>query len=131
MPKLRNIHKLLDPEIRAKNLRQARYIARGLWWDLTRPAVPDPVFVVGCSRSGTTVTYETIAAAPPLLSLGYEIPSFWNDLWGPHKNGWHSEAASADAAKPAHRDAALRYFYQRLGQGRVLDKTCIKVMQTA
>ena len=67
MPKLRNIHKLLDPEIRAKNLRQARYIARGLWWDLTRPAVPDPVFVVGCSRSGTTVTYETIAAAPPLL----------------------------------------------------------------
>ncbi|ALP54073.1 sulfotransferase [Candidatus Tenderia electrophaga] len=129
MAKLRNIHKLLDPEIRAKNLRQARYTVRGWWWRLTRPAMPDPVFVVGCSRSGTTVTYETIAAAPQLRSLGYEIPSFWNGLWGPHLNGWHSEAAYADDAKPGHRDAALCYFYQRLGRGRVLDKTCINVMR--
>ncbi|HMN75637.1 MAG TPA: sulfotransferase [Burkholderiaceae bacterium] len=126
---MRNLHKLLDREIRAKNLRALNWAVRGLRWDLTRPRVPDPVFVVGCSRSGTTVTYETLAASSSFLSFGWEIPQFWNSLHGPLNNGWHSEAAGADAAAPEHRTAALRYFYQRLGAGWVLDKTCINVMR--
>ena len=129
MPRLRNAFKLLDPDIRAKNLRALRWELRGLWWTITRPAVPDPVFVVGCSRSGTTITYETLAAAPQFLSLGWEIPQFWDSLYGPLNNGWDSEAAGAEHARPEHRDAALRYFYQRLGAGWVLDKTCINVMR--
>lgn len=129
MPNLRNLHKILDPEIRAKNLRELRYQLRGLWWDATRPEVPDPVFVVGCSRSGTTVTYETLAAAPQFLKFGWEIPQFWDGLYGPLNNGWASEAAGPEQALPAHRKAALRYFYQRLGAGWVLDKTCINVMR--
>jgi hypothetical protein len=120
---------LLEPEIRAKNVRAARFAARGLYWDLVRSRAPDPVFVVGCSRSGTTVTYETIAMSPQLLSFGHEIPEFWDSLWGPRDNGWESEAAGADVARPEHRDAAQRYFFQRLGLGRVLDKTCINVMR--
>jgi hypothetical protein len=129
MPRLSNLHKILDPEIRTKNVQALRWEVRGLWWNLTKPAVPDPVFVVGCSRSGTTVTYETLAAAPQFLSFGWEIPQFWDSLHGPLNNGWHSEAAGADDARPWHRDAALRYFYQRLGVGWVLDKTCINVMR--
>jgi len=129
MPSLRNLNKLRDPEIRAKNLRELRYQLRGLWWDATRPAMPDPVFVVGCSRSGTTVTYETLATAPQLLAFGWEIPEFWNSLHGPLNNGWHSEAAGAEQARPEHRDAAFRYFYQRLGAGWVLDKTCINTLR--
>ena len=129
MPSLRKLHKLLDREIRAKNLRALGWKARGLRWDITRPAVPDPVFVVGCSRSGTTITYETLAAAPEFLKFGWEIPQFWDGLYGPLNNNWHSEAAGAEQAHPAHRDAALRHFYQRLGAGWVLDKTCINVMR--
>jgi hypothetical protein len=129
MPKLRSLGKILDPEIRAKNLRQLGYELRGLWWDITRPAMPDPVFVVGCSRSGTTITYETLAAAPQFRKFGWEIPQFWDGLYGPLSNGWHSEAASAEHAHPEHRDAAFRYFFQRLGRGWVLDKTCINVMR--
>jgi hypothetical protein len=129
MPRLRHAWKLLDPEIRAKNLRALRRELRGRWWDLARPAVSDPVFVVGCSRSGTTITYETLAAAPEFLSLGVEIPDFWDALHGPLNNGWASEAAGAEHARPGHRDAALRFYYQRLGAGRVLDKTCINVMR--
>jgi hypothetical protein len=121
--------KLLDPEVRAKNWRAMRFAARGRWWDLTRPQTPDPVFVVGCSRSGTTVTYEMLAAAPQLLSFGFEIPQFWNGLHGPSNNGWRSEAATADEARPEHRDAAFRFFYQRLGAGWVLDKTCINTLR--
>jgi hypothetical protein len=129
MPRLRNLHKILDPEIRAKNLLQLRYQVRGLWWDITRPGVPDPVFVVGCSRSGTTITYETLGAAPHFLTFGWEIPQFWDGLYGPLNNGWQSEAAGVEQARPEHREAALRYFYQRLGAGWVLDKTCINVMR--
>lgn len=129
MPKLKNIHKLLDPEIRRKNLRRLREELRARYWLHLRPRMPDPVFVVGCSRSGTTVTYETLAASPELLSFGFEIPEFWNGLWGPHHNGWESEAATASHALPAHRDRARAWFYARLGQGRVLDKTCINVMR--
>jgi hypothetical protein len=129
MPRLRNLHKLRDADIRAKNLRAVRHALRGLYWDVVRSPATDPVFVVGCSRSGTTVTYETIAASPHLLSLGHEIPEFWDGLWGPHHQQWDSEAASAEAARPEHRRAAQRYFFQRLGSGRVLDKTCINVMR--
>lgn len=129
LPKLRSLSKLRDPEIRAKNVRAMKYRARAAYWRIVRPQVPDPVFVVGCSRSGTTITYETIAAAPQLLALGHEIPEFWDSLWGPRMNGWESEAAGAEHAQPGHRAAALSYFYQRLGKGRVLDKTCINVMR--
>lgn len=129
MPKLSHLSKLLDPNIRAKNLRALREWARGQYWDVVHPQSPDPVFVVGCSRSGTTVTYETLAASERFLTFGYEIPEFWNGLYGPLNNGWESEAATTAQARPEHRDAALRYFYQRLGQGWVLDKTCINTLR--
>ena len=129
MYKLDKLSKLFDREIRRKNLVALKYELRGYWWDLTRPGMPDPVFVVGCSRAGTTITYETLAAAPQFLSFGWEIPQFWNSLYGPLNNGWESEAATAENAKPQHRDAAFRLFYQRLGFGQVLDKTCINVMR--
>ncbi len=129
MPDPAKLLKLLDPEIRAKNLLAAKLAARGKWWDLTHPAMPDPIFVLGCSRSGTTVTFETLAAAPGLLHFDFEIPQFWNGLYGPLNNGWHSEAAGAEHARPEHRDAAFRFFYQRLGAGQVLDKTCINTLR--
>lgn len=123
------LHKLADPEIRAKNLLEVKRAAKGVVWHLTRPRVPDPLFVIGCSRSGTTITFETLAASGTFLNFGYEIPQFWNRLHGPHTNGWESEAAAPEHAKPEHRDAALRFFYQRLGAGPVLDKTCINTLR--
>ena len=129
MSRFAHIYKLFDPEVRRKNWLELRYRLRGLYWDAVRPTTPSPVFVVGCSRSGTTVTYETIAATPQLLKFGYEIPQFWNGLVGPLNNGWHSEAAYAEEAEPRHRDAALRFFYARLGRERVVDKTCINTLR--
>ncbi|RLQ20368.1 sulfotransferase [Seongchinamella sediminis] len=126
---LQKLLKLLDADIRAKNLHAAKLALRGQWWDMLRPEQSDPIFLVGCSRSGTTVTYETLIASGAFLNLGYEIPQFWNSLYGPLNNGWESEAAGAQDAKPEHRDSALRYFYQRLGAGVVLDKTCINTLR--
>ncbi|MBP8276080.1 MAG: sulfotransferase, partial [Propionivibrio sp.] len=70
--------KLLDPEIRAKNMQALRLEARERYYGLAHPAMPDPVFVIGCSRSGTTVTFETIAASGHFLHFDYELPQFWN-----------------------------------------------------
>jgi hypothetical protein len=100
MPKLTSAHKLLDPEIRAKNLQALKWALRGRWHDLARPAMPDPVFLVGCSRSGTTVSYETLGAAPQLLKFGWEIPQFWDSLYGLLNNGWHSEPPAPSTRGP-------------------------------
>jgi hypothetical protein len=121
--------KLLDPEIRAKNIEHLRLQAREKLWALTRTAMPDPVFLIGCSRSGTTVTFETLAASGHFLHFDYELPQFWDGLYGPLNNGWASEAAGAEHAAPEHRDRALAYFYARLGSGLVLDKTCINTLR--
>ncbi|HJV26272.1 MAG TPA: sulfotransferase [Aromatoleum sp.] len=129
LPKLASLPKLLDPEIRAKNLRQLRWRARELAWSVMRPAMPDPVFVIGCSRSGTTVTFETFAASGHFLHFDYELPQLWDGLYGPLTNGWESESADATNAREEHRNRALAYFYARLGAGPVLDKTCINTLR--
>jgi hypothetical protein len=131
MQQIRRLYKLADADVRAKNILELKRNLRGLVWRVTRPQVPDPVFVIGCSRSGTTITFETIAASGAFLNFDYEIPQFWNSLHGPHTNGWESEAAGPEHARVAHRDAALRFFYQRLGAGPVLDKTCINTLRVA
>lgn len=121
--------KLADSSIRAKNLVALRWRAREIAWGALRPRMPDPVFVIGCSRSGTTVTFETLAASGHFVHFDYEIPQFWNALHGPLGNGWASEAATAEDARPGHRERALAHYFARLGPGQVLDKTCINTMR--
>ena len=122
--------KLLDPEIRHKNLRHAHLRARELAWYLFRPPLREPIFVVGCSRAGTTVTYETLARASGLATLGYETPQLWHRIWGPWHNGWASEAAEWEDARPEHAARARAWWWARLGSdGRLLDKTCINVLR--
>src|SRR5512138_2935807 len=50
------------------------HAARGLmgarmgWWNLARPTLEKPLFVVGCSRAGTTVVYKTFSQSRQLGS---------------------------------------------------------------
>jgi hypothetical protein len=126
---LAKVAKLFDPEIVGKNLQHVRWRVRETFWQFARPAMPDPIFLIGCSRSGTTVTFETLVASGHFLHFGYELPQFWDSLYGPLNNGWESEAAGREHAQPEHRDRALAYFYARLGAGQVLDKTCINTLR--
>lgn len=129
MSTLSKLAKLADPDIRRKNLEAARLRGREAWFGLRRPSMPDPVFVIGCSRSGTTVTFETLAASNRFLHFEFEIPRLWNGLYGPLNNGWASEAAGPGNAHASHRRKALAFFYARLGCGSVLEKTCINTMR--
>ncbi|MGD7037003.1 sulfotransferase family protein [Methylotuvimicrobium buryatense] len=125
------IFKLLDPLIIKKNLHVLSYKALENIYYLIQPDLPDPIFLVGCSRAGTTVTFETIRASKDLLSFPYEIPQFWHSLHGPWNQNWSSEAAFEHDAHPGHRQKACAYFYSRLGKGQVVDKSCINVMRIA
>ncbi|MGD2118978.1 MAG: sulfotransferase [Chromatiales bacterium] len=129
MPELKKISKLLDPEIRAKNIDAILIRARERYWHMFGKEMPDPVFILGCSRSGTTVTYETISAAPNFLTFGYELLTFWDSLYGLQHNDWDSDAAFAKDARIRHRKQFFAHAFGRLGHGRILDKTCINALR--
>src|SRR5438552_1598872 len=84
MSRLTKLRKLLDPEIRSKNARALRHWVREQYFLAAAPSMPDPIFVTGCCRSGTTILAETIAASPHVLYLGYATPELWDGLYGPH-----------------------------------------------
>ncbi|MBF0622388.1 MAG: sulfotransferase [Magnetococcales bacterium] len=130
MPNVLNIHKILDSEIRRKNIESLRFALRGYYRRLANIEPPhDPVFVIGCSRAGTTVTFETIACHPTFKTLGYELTRLWHHLHHPGRNSWHSEAATSADANADHRNAILSHWYQRLGNGWYLDKSCINTLR--
>jgi len=123
------VHKLAQPGVLAKNVRALRLWVRERYFLLRQPALPDPIFVLGCCRSGTTIVYQTIARSLEVRALGYATQELWDGIYGPHHNGWHSEAADASAARPEHRARALAHFVARLGPARFLDKTCIHAIR--
>lgn len=126
---IKALRKLLDPDIRAKNVEYLRLKAREQFWVATRPSMPSPIFLIGCSRSGTTVTFETLAASGHFRHFNYELPQLWDGMYGPLNNNWASESAGPEHALPTHRTKALAYFYARLGRGQVLDKSCINTLR--
>ncbi|MDO6524840.1 sulfotransferase [Motilimonas sp. 1_MG-2023] len=123
------LHKLTSADYLHKNLTALKQELKGQWWQITQPNTPDPIFIIGCSRSGTTVTFETLGESNEVVSLGYETPQLWHKLHGPQHNQWHSEAATAEDAQPAHRNAYFKHYYQRLSHGQILDKTCINILR--
>jgi hypothetical protein len=97
---------------------------RDLWWPwVGRGALRRPVLVVGCSRSGTTVTYKTLSLAPDIATLNREAHVFWESLHPAAERGWQTHELTAADATPGDREAALRYYYRFLGARRFVDKT--------
>ena len=95
---------------------------RGLWWDVAHPVTNRPIFVIGCSRAGTTVLYKTLSASSELGSLNRETHDFWAALHPLAGKNWDTHALSAQDATPKDRDAVARYFYAWSGNPRWIDK---------
>jgi hypothetical protein len=102
--------------------RRTRRALRGLRWHVARPAVERPVFVVGCSRAGTTLVFKTFSEASELGSLQRETHDFWSDLHPLPEKGWASHALGAADASTRDRDLVTRYFYAHTGARRFVDK---------
>ncbi|HIA08919.1 MAG TPA: sulfotransferase [Chromatiaceae bacterium] len=95
---------------------------RGIVWPLVGRRLQRPVFVVGCSRAGTTLLYKLLSQAPELRSLNRETHDVWIDLHPLAEREWSSHALGSDHASDVDRDAMSRYFYRHLGNRRVVDK---------
>ena len=109
-----------------KNIRHygaaAQRAARDLRWSLGSVAAREPVFVLGCSRGGTTVVYKTLSEAEELGSLQRETHDFWADLHPLAERQWRSHALGAADASQRDRDIVGRYFFRHLGGRRFVDK---------
>jgi len=95
---------------------------RGARWALSPVAVTRPVFVVGCSRAGTTLAYKTFSESEELGSLQRETHDFWAELHPLAEQQWHSHALAAKDVSPRDREIVARYFYVHTGRRRFVDK---------
>ena len=89
---------------------------------LRRPVLRQPVFVVGCSRAGTTLVYKTLSESRQLGTLQKETHDFWSTLHPPAERGWDSHGIPAGLATSRDRDTVSRFFYIRTGRCRIVDK---------
>ena len=95
---------------------------RGRWWDVQQPRLNRPVFIIGCSRAGTTVVYKTFSTHPDLGTLNRETHDFWVDLHPLRGRDYSSHALGAADATVHDQRIVSRYFYSQSGRLRVVDK---------
>ena len=79
----------------------------------------DPVFIIGCPRSGTTLLFNVLSESPELHSIGYEGGPIWEKYHSPAKKGWQDGALDAQDVTPASRAAILREFERGAASGRL------------
>lgn len=95
---------------------------RGRWWDVQRPVADRPLFIVGCSRAGTTLVYKTFSEAHELGSLQRESHDYWSGLHPLAERDWNTHALERALACEADRRAVTRYFRVMTGCARWVDK---------
>ncbi len=95
---------------------------RGLYWDMTYGDSVSPVFVLGCSRAGTTLVYKILSESAVLGSLNRETHDFWSSLHPLEERNWDTHAISECNATRTERKKIERYFYTYTGMKNFVDK---------
>lgn len=95
---------------------------RGAWWDVAQTPSYKPIFIVGCSRAGTTVVYKTFSESHAVGSLNRETHDFWVNMHPLSNKNWDTHGLDAIDASTSDRDYVSRYFYVWTGQSRFVDK---------
>jgi hypothetical protein len=103
--------------------RNLLYQCRNFIWPLVRYRFEKPVFVVGCSRSGTTLVYKVLSMARGIGSLQKESHDFWNSLHPPDENRWDSHRLGKEDVSERDRVEVARFFFKHIGMKRFVDKT--------
>lgn len=102
-------------------------------WNISPPVTQAPIFVVGCSRAGTTLVYKTLSESKELGSMNRESHDYWAGLHPLEKRGWSTHGLSASDASAHEQAEVSRYFYAWTGRARWVDKNnqnglCIKYL---
>jgi hypothetical protein len=102
--------------------RQVSIALRGIWWGVHPVRANRPVFIIGCSRAGTTLVYKTLSEARELGTLQRETHDFWADLHPLQDKDWDTHALAAVDASEHDRKYVTRYFFSWTGNARFVDK---------
>jgi len=89
---------------------------------VVRPTLKRPIFVVGCSRAGTTLIYKTFSESEKLGSLQRETHDFWAALHPPSERDWTSHVIPVEMACHEDIKEVSNFFYAETGETRVVDK---------
>ncbi len=111
----------VDKTLRYHGNRVAQ-IGRDVQWQLARPATARPIFIVGCSRAGTTLVYKTLSESSEVGSLQRETHDFWMDLHPLAASQWETHALQPKDIQANEGDYVKRYFYKHTGRSRFVDK---------
>lgn len=96
--------------------------AREVGCSVFNPTLIKTVFVIGCSRAGTTLVYKTYSEARDLGSLHRETHDFWSELHPPSDHQWDTHAIAENAVCISDRDFVSKYYFARTGRRRIVDK---------
>ena len=97
-------------------------LSRSAIWPLFKRTLDRPVFILGCSRAGTTLVYKIFSAADELGSLQYETHDIWAGLHPLSERDWNSHELDMKDARVYDSQYMARYFFINTGTLRVVDK---------
>ena len=101
---------------------QAVFMLRRKIYSYHKPRLYKPIFIIGCSRSGTTAVYRTFSDSHHLASIRKETHAMWDALHPASETGWDSHELTTAQATVADRSAVTGFYYTRLGTKRLVDK---------
>ena len=102
--------------------KKALILWRTLRYQIKPVALVKPIFVVGCSRAGTTLIYKTFSQSHCLGSLHKETHDFWVQLHPLAERLWNTHAIDPILASEQDKKKVARYFYTETGKRRIVDK---------
>lgn len=102
--------------------RQILRATRNALWNIHQIQADKPIFVIGCSRAGTTLVYKTLSESKELGTLQRETHDFWVDLHPLANKNWDTHGLNSQDANAKDRTEVSRYFYTFTGKTRFIDK---------
>ena len=95
---------------------------RAAKWDWQKKVAQSPVFILGCSRAGTTLVYKTFSESKQLGSLQKETHDLWASLHPLEEQGWKGHELTENDASIDDARFISRYFYSHTGSLQFVDK---------
>jgi hypothetical protein len=79
--------------------------------------IRNPILIIGCPRSGTTLLYNLLSEVPSLWSIGRESKEIIERYHHPRVKGWRSGALDASDLTPQSRAFMLHAFQRGAAPG--------------
>jgi len=100
-----------------------RKISRFVLGSIKKIDYDRPIFVIGVSRSGTTMLFRLLSASSELGALPYEGHNVWRMFHHPRSSGWDSDVVKGGEIRFGERNFVNSYFYSHFDSRRFVEKT--------